>query len=76
MDNIKHGLRTKPPRQRGPNSLIRKSGIRILNLDRLATSPRRSSVRQKLRIAALLQTDKPEDGFLDRAADRQEAVIL
>lgn len=76
MNNIKHRLRTKPPRKRRSNRLIRERSIGIINLDRLSTTSSSSRVRQQLRITAFLQTDKPEDSLFNRLSDSQETVVL
>jgi hypothetical protein len=76
MNNIKQRLRTKIPRQRRPNHLIRKRRVGIINFHCLPSPPRRRRIGQQLRIAAFFQTHKPEDRLLDRLADRQEAVVL
>jgi hypothetical protein len=76
MDHIKQRLRAKPPSQRRPNRLVRKPGILVVHLDRLAASTSRSRIRQKLCIAAFLQTHEPKHGLLDRPSDRQQAVVL
>lgn len=71
MNNIKQRLRTKPARLRRANSLIRKRSVRIVNLHRLPTATRGRGIGQQLCMAAFLQTDKPENGFFDRATDGQ-----
>lgn len=76
MNNIEHGLRTKPARLGRPNRLISKSRIGIINLNRLRSTPGGRSIGQQLRIAAFIQTHKPEKGLLDRAANSQQTVVL
>lgn len=76
MNHIKQRLRTKPARQRSSHRLIRKRGVRIVNLHRLSPSSGRRSIRKKLCMAAFLQADEPEHSLFDGLADSQEAVVL
>jgi hypothetical protein len=76
MDHIEQRLCAKPPSQRRPNSLVRKPGILVVHLDRLAASASRSRIRQQLRIAAFLQAHEPKHGLLDRPPHRQQAMVL
>lgn len=76
LHHIKQRQPTKPPRQRRPYSLIRKRRILPVNLDRLAAPARGRRIRHQLHMAALFQTDEPENGFFDCAADGEQAVVL
>lgn len=76
MDDIKQRLRAKPARQRRPHSLVRKSSIRLINLDRLPAPSSRGSIGKKLRMAALLQTHEPKDRLFNALAHGEEAVVL
>lgn len=76
MDDIKQWLRAKPACQRRSHSLVRKSSVRLINLDRLPAPSSRSSISKKLRMAALLQTHEPKDSLFNALAHSEEAVVL
>ena len=76
MDNIKQGLRREPSGHWRSNRLICELGFFITNLGRLASTSGSGSIRQKLRVAALFKTDKPEHRLFNCASTRKEAVVL
>ena len=76
VDHIKQRLRAKVSSGRRAHRLVRKRGVRFVDLDGLAAATSSRSVRQQLRVAAFLQTHEPEHALLDALADRQQAVVL
>ena len=74
--NIKSRFGTEPTRPRTAHSLIRKAGILLLDLDRLASPPPRSRISHQLRLTALLETNEPEDRSFDRLGHGQKPMIL
>jgi hypothetical protein len=76
VNHIKKWFRAEPPSPLRANGLMRKLGIFRVNLNSLTSTPSRSSVGQKLCVAALLEADEPEDGGLDGLSNRKKTVVL
>lgn len=76
LHHVKGGFRTEPPRIVSTYSLISENRVLLVNLDRLPARARGRRISQQLRVAALLQAQKPEDAALDRLSAGQQAVVL
>jgi hypothetical protein len=76
MNHIEHGLCAEPPSDRRSNRLVRKRRIRIINLNSLSAPSSGRSIRQKLRIAALFQRNKPKDRLFNAPTNSQKPMVL
>lgn len=76
MNNIKQRLSAKPASLWRSDRFVSESSIRFINLHGLTTTTSSSRIRQKLRIAAFLETHKPEDRLFDRPTDSQKTMVL
>ena len=75
-NHIKERLRAEPPCQWCTNRIVGKGLILIIDLDRLVSPSARSSVSHQLRMAALIQTDEPENCCFNSRPRCQETVVL
>lgn len=69
-------LRTEPACQRCADRLICKCGLFISYLACCPSSTSSRCVCHELGMAALLHTEKPEDGGLDGLTDSQQPMVL
>lgn len=76
VDHVEQRLRRKPTCQRTANRLVCVLRFLLADLDRLAATSCRRRISHKLRVAALLQADKPEHRLFDGPPDREQSVIL
>ena len=76
LNNIKHGLGTKPAGYWRSNSLICECCIFVIYFHGFMTSASSSGICHQLRVTAFLKAHEPEHCSFNCSADRQEAVIL
>lgn len=76
MNHIKERLSREIASIRSPYRLVGKHRILIINHNRLLTPRPSRSLRQQLRLAALVHTHKPKHGLVDRLPQRKQSVVL
>lgn len=76
VDQIKERLRAKVSSHMAPNSLVGIYSILLINDNRFLAPATRGCLGQKLRLAALVHADEPEDGLIDCPPGGQQAVVL
>lgn len=76
VNHIEQRLRAEVAGDRGADGLVGEHGLLVADLDGLVATATSGRVREKLRLAAAVHGDEPEDGLLDGATDGQQTVVL
>lgn len=76
MNHIKKRLSTEVSSVGSSHRLVREGGILIGYDDRLLAPRPRGSLRQQLRLAALVHAHKPKDRLVDGVPHGQESMVL